>query len=248
MKFEDICELACINFDNINKTHTRFIKSNGYNFNTMKEENNSLFNNVFVKTYYNRKRLVRIEVVDSLNRGRNFDIDIIFKSNKFYLGTIFFWDNSERKDGNFSSGFFLNDIVNHKTYLIERKYINLVITDKEIENPKEIFPYKAKPEYFFHFVSSIKVLDKKLFVKYNLEFEYGKFKSYSKYVYTENKINECKYIIKDANFPYFFLEKFSINNIYKLFSIALFEYNYHKKINVLKKNMIYYHDKPLWIY
>ena len=78
MKFEDICEIACANFDNINKKHTKSIRSNGFNFRTMKEENNSLYNNVFVNSCYNGKELVRIEVVDTLNMGRNFDIDIIF--------------------------------------------------------------------------------------------------------------------------------------------------------------------------
>ena len=248
MKFEDICEIACTNFDNINKKYTKDIKSNGYNFNTMKEEDKSLYNSVFVKTYYNEEELVRIEVIDTLNIGRNFDIDIIFKSDSFYIGTIFFWNDIEKKQGVFSSGFIINDRVNLKSYLVEREHINFVLTENDSENVKDKFPFKSKTDHFLQFVSSIKVLDKKLFVKYNVEFEYRRFISYSKYVYTENKINEFKYIIKDNDFPYFFLEKFSIEKIYKLFTIALINYNYEKKINDLKKPIIYYQDKPLWIF
>ena len=92
------------------------------------------------------------------------------------------------------------------------------------------------------------MLDKKLFVKYDLEFKYRKFISYSKYKYIKNEINESRYIINDKIFPYYFLEKYTINDIYKLFTIISLKYNYQKNIIVLKKSSIYYKDKPLWIY
>ncbi len=248
IEFQEICKIACENFDNINKEYTKSIISSGFNFNTMKNVDDNLYKNVYVKSYFFNCDLVKIEIIDTLNLGRNIDIDIIYESDNLFIGTIFFWENSKRNRGDFSSGIFINNKKKRTSYFAEREFVNLVITDKEIENPKEIFPFKNKPEYFFQFVSSIKVLDSKLFVKYNLNFEYRVFKSFRKYEYKKDKIIESKYIIKDKNFPYCFLEKYLIDDIYKLFTIIFFKYNYQKTYNMLKISSVYSKDKPLWIY
>ncbi len=246
IKFKKICKKACANFDNINKKHTILTISKGFNFNTMQKEDVNLYKNIYVKSYYFNKDLVKIEIVDTLDFGRNIDIDIIYDSDNFYIGTVFFWYSAKRRNGYFSSGIFINNKKKKTSYFIEREFVNLEFLESEI--PKISFPFKTKPEYFFQFVSSIKILDKKLFVKYDLEFKYKKFISLSKYQYNKNEIVESKYIINDKNFSYFFLEKYTIDDICKLFTIISLKYNYQKNIIVLKKSSIYYKDKPLWIY
>jgi hypothetical protein len=179
--------------------------------------------------------------------GRNIDFDIIYGSESFYIGTIFQWESSSRKDGHFSSGFFVNDKINKKTYLVLREGVTLILLDRELKHPKEYYYYKSTAEIFLKQVSAIEILENNLFTKSRLEFEYSRFKRLLKYKYLRDKISREQYLFGEKFLPSDFLEKFTINEIYSLFTIVFFKHKYLKSEKESNKSGIYFQNKPLWL-